>query len=86
MTLARRPEHKIFAVSISDIDKALTPKAHTDPKTKVPLKYYDLIHVFSRSEADKLLTFSLSKNALRFAFFSAQAFAAFKALFFFNRV
>jgi hypothetical protein len=54
MTLARRPEHEIFAVSISDIDKALTPKAHTDPKTKVPLEYHDLIHVFSRSEADKL--------------------------------
>ena len=54
MTLARRPEHEIFAVSIADIDKALTPKAHTDPKTKVPLEYHDLLHVFSRSESDKL--------------------------------
>lgn len=54
MTLARRPDHEIYAISIADIDKALAPKAHTDPKTKVPLDYHDLLHVFSRTEADKL--------------------------------
>jgi hypothetical protein len=54
MTLAWRPKHKIFAVLIADINKALTPKAHTDLKTKVPLEYHNLIHVFSWSEAEKL--------------------------------
>jgi hypothetical protein len=54
MTLARRPEHEIFAASMADIDKALSTKTHTDPKTKVPLDYHDLLHVFSRAEADKL--------------------------------
>ena len=39
---------------IADIDKALSTKTYTDLKTKVPLDYYNLIHVFSRAEADKL--------------------------------
>ena len=54
MTLARRPEHEIFAVTMADIDMALATKTHADPKTKVPLDYHDLLHVFSRAEADKL--------------------------------
>jgi hypothetical protein len=54
MTLARRPDHEIYAISIADIDKALKPKVHTDPTTKVPADYHDLLHVFSRTEADKL--------------------------------
>jgi hypothetical protein len=54
ITLAQRPEHKIFAVTIADIDKALATKTHTDPKTKVPLNYHNLLHVFSQAEANKL--------------------------------
>ena len=52
--LAHRPNYEILAILIADIDKALAPKLETDPKTKVPAEYYDLLHVFSRAEADKL--------------------------------
>jgi hypothetical protein len=41
---------------MADIDKALSTKTYTNLKVKVPLDYYDLLHVFSRAEADKLLT------------------------------
>ena len=51
---ARRHDHEIFAVTMADIDKALAIKEHTDPATKVPTEYHDLLHVFSRREADKL--------------------------------
>jgi hypothetical protein len=42
-------------VLIADINKALSTKTYTNLKTKVPLDYYNLIYVFSRAEADKLL-------------------------------
>jgi hypothetical protein len=54
MSLARRRGYEICAVSIADIDKALAVKKHTDPLTKVPPKYHDLIDVFSRENSDKL--------------------------------
>ena len=34
--LARKPGHEIFAVTIADIEKALTLKKYTDPRTKLP--------------------------------------------------
>jgi hypothetical protein len=52
--LARKHEHEIFAVSIADIDKALSPKTYTDPTTKVPEEYHKHLRVFSRQEADRL--------------------------------
>ena len=54
MRLARRKGYEICAVSIADIDKALADKQHTDPLTKVPPEYHDLIDVFSRENSDKL--------------------------------
>ena len=54
MSLARKKGYEICAVSIADIDKALVEKKHTDPLTKVPLEYHDLIDVFSRENSDKL--------------------------------
>lgn len=54
LTLAKRPDHEIFAVTLADIDKALAPKTETDPSTKVPSEYHDLLHVFSRSDSEKL--------------------------------
>jgi len=54
ISLARKRGYKIYAVSIADIDKALTKKKHTDPLTKVPQEYHNLIDVFSREESDKL--------------------------------
>ena len=54
LSLARKPKHELFAISIKDIEKALAPKVHTDPATKVPLAHQHKLHVFSRREADKL--------------------------------
>ncbi|KAI1663559.1 RNA-directed DNA polymerase [Pyrenophora tritici-repentis] len=52
--IAKKPDHEIFAVSIADIDKALAPKVYTDPATKLPEEYHDLLEVFSREESDRL--------------------------------
>jgi hypothetical protein len=54
MSLARKRGYKICAVSIANINKALAVKKHTDPLTKVPPEYHDLIDVFSRENSDKL--------------------------------
>jgi hypothetical protein len=40
---------------MADINKALVLKKHTDPATKVLLKYYKHLIIFSRKEADKLV-------------------------------
>ena len=45
----------IFAVIIANIKKALAPKKHTNPATKVPVEYYNYLDVFLRKEANKLL-------------------------------
>jgi hypothetical protein len=47
MSLAKKPDHEIFLVTMADIDKALATKTYTNPKTKVPVEYHDLLHVFS---------------------------------------
>jgi hypothetical protein len=39
---------------MADINKALSTKTYTNLKVKVPLDYYNLLHVFSWAEADKL--------------------------------
>ena len=52
--LARKHDHEVFAASMSDIEKALAPKTHTDPSTKVPTEYHDYLDVFSRRNADQL--------------------------------
>ena len=54
LNLAKKRGHEIFAVSIADIDKALAPKVHTDPATKVPAEYHDLLDVFSKENSDRL--------------------------------
>lgn len=46
--------YKIFAATLQDIEKALTPKALLDPKEKLPKEYYGFLDVFSKKEADKL--------------------------------
>lgn len=52
--LAKQRNVEVFAISIRDIEKALSPKPEVDPKTKVPIEYYDLLEVFSRHDADTL--------------------------------
>ena len=54
ISLARKRGYKICAVSIADINKALAVKKHTDPLTKVPPEYHNLIDVFLRENSDKL--------------------------------
>ena len=52
--LAMKPEHTIFAVIMADIEKALAPRKHTDPATKVLVEYHKYLDVFSQEEANKL--------------------------------
>jgi hypothetical protein len=46
---------QIFAASIKDIEKALAPKRHTDPREKLPKYYYEFLPLFDRNAADRLL-------------------------------
>ena len=45
---------QIFTASIADIDKMLKPKAHIDPREKLPAEYHEFLPVFSRMIADQL--------------------------------
>ena len=44
---------------MADIKKALALKKHTNPVTKVPVKYYKHLDVFLWKEADKLVKYWL---------------------------
>ena len=52
--LIKKYGYKIFAITIVDIKKALTPKKDTNLAAKVPKEYYKYLDIFSRKEADKL--------------------------------
>ena len=52
---AKKPKHTIFAVTLSNINKALTPKKHTNSTIKVPLKHYKYLITFLQKEANILL-------------------------------
>lgn len=45
---------QIFAASLADIEKALAPKKHSDPRKKLPKHYHDFLPLFDRRSADKL--------------------------------
>jgi hypothetical protein len=45
---------QIFAASMKDIEKALAPKRHTDPREKLPNHYYEFLPLFDRNAADRL--------------------------------
>ena len=47
--------YEMCAVSMADINKALAEKKHTDPATKVPPEYHDLLEVFSCEDLNVLL-------------------------------
>ena len=53
--LAKKFKHTIFAITIANIKKALTPKKHTDPTTKVLIKYYKHLKSFLQKKVNKLL-------------------------------
>ena len=51
----RQPEGlKVFAVTMADIDKALSKKEHTDPRARLPKEYHEFLDVFDRKRADTL--------------------------------
>src|SRR6266576_1695477 len=52
--LAKKPKYTIFTITMADIKKALTPKKHTNPVTKVLVDYYKYLDVFLQKKADKL--------------------------------
>jgi len=45
---------QIFAASLKDIEKALAPKKHTDPREKLPKHYHEFLPLFDRNAADQL--------------------------------
>lgn len=45
---------QVFSASMADIEKALTVKKITDPRTKLPSYFHEFLSVFDRTEADKL--------------------------------
>jgi len=47
----------IFVITMADIEKALTLKKYIDFATKVPVKYYKYLDVFSQKEVDKLVEY-----------------------------
>lgn len=51
---ARDSTTQIGAISISDIQKALAPKKHVNPRTKLPAQYHDMISLFEPKNAEEL--------------------------------
>jgi hypothetical protein len=45
---------QIFTASLADIEKALAPKRHSDPRLKLPPQYHEFLPLFDRAEADRL--------------------------------
>lgn len=45
---------ELFAISMADIDKALAPKQHGDPKKLLPTHYHEFLDLFNREKADRL--------------------------------
>ncbi|EAA64859.1 hypothetical protein AN2027.2 [Aspergillus nidulans FGSC A4] len=50
----RGQDIEIFAVSLADIQKALAPKRHIDPRTKLPRQYWKYLRLFEQDKAEEL--------------------------------
>lgn len=48
---------QLFAASLNDIEKALKPKNHSNPRDVLPSQYHDYLDVFDRKIADTLPPF-----------------------------
>ena len=46
--LARKQDHKIFAVIIEDIKKVLKLKQYINPRPLIPKEYYNIINKFKK--------------------------------------
>ena len=62
--LTKKPKYTIFAIILSNIDKALILKKYTDSSIKVLLEYYKYLIVFLRKEADKLVKHQLYNHKI----------------------
>ena len=51
---SRKKNHELLAISLRDIEKALSDKPRSDPATLLSECYYDYLDVFSRADSDKL--------------------------------
>jgi len=45
----------VFSISIANIEKVLTVRKETDPRTKLPEYYSEFLSIFDYLEAEKLL-------------------------------
>ena len=57
LLVRRRKKQKniqVFSASLADIEKALSVKKLTDPRTKLPSHFHEFLDVFDRTEANKL--------------------------------
>lgn len=52
--LVTKPNIELFAITMKDIEKALSKSALTDPATRLPPKYHDFLDVFSKDLANEL--------------------------------
>ena len=52
--LVSKPDHKIYSVSLRNIEQALKPKIKTDPATVLPGHYKEFLKIFNYEEAIKL--------------------------------
>ncbi len=54
MSLIKKLDYELFAVSMTDIKKTLKSKKYTNLFKKVLKKYHEFLDVFSQKEANKL--------------------------------
>src|SRR5438046_7542918 len=52
--LARKQDHKIFAVIMKNIKKTLKSKTYVDPRFFISEELHDIINTFEKQHADKL--------------------------------
>src|SRR5438046_2214895 len=52
--LARKQDHKIFAVIMKDIKKALKSKTYVDPQLFISEELHNIINTFEKQHANKL--------------------------------
>ena len=51
---SRKKNHELLAISLRDIEKALSDKPRPDPATLLPKCYHNYLDIFSRADSDKL--------------------------------
>jgi hypothetical protein len=52
--LVKKRDHKIFAVTMEDIKKALKPKQYINPQPLIPEEYHNIINKFKTRFIDQL--------------------------------